>query len=82
MYSNRYFFNRKFVVIRKIHNFADKYNVKGMGMTTKKMTREEALKRWNEAKATKKAMVEKMQKVLYEEYKARTGEEPLQFNVW
>ena len=53
-----------------------------MGMTTKKMTREEALKRWNEAKATKKAMVEKMQKVLYEEYKARTGEEPLQFNVW
>lgn len=46
------------------------------------MTREEAIKRWNAAKATKKAMVEKMQKVLFEEYKARTGEEPLQFNVW
>lgn len=46
-------------------------------MTTKKMTREEALKRWNEAKATKKAMVEKMQKVLYEEYKARIGEKPM-----
>lgn len=46
------------------------------------MTREEALRRWNAAKATKKAMVEKMQKVLYEEYKSRTGEEPIQFNVW
>lgn len=46
-----------------------------------KLTREEALKRWNAAKASKKAMVEKMQKVLYEDYKERTGEEPLNFNV-
>lgn len=47
----------------------------------KKLTREEALRRWNSAKATKKAMVEKMQRALYEDYKARTGEEPLHFNV-
>lgn len=64
-----------------IRNFANRY-YNSMGMTTKKITREEALKRWNAAKATKKAMVEKMQKALFEEYKARTGEEPLQFNVW
>ena len=41
-----------------------------------KLTREEAL-----AKATKKAMVDKMQKMLYEDYKLRTGEEPVRFNV-
>lgn len=50
-------------------------------MATVKLTREEALRRWNAAKATKKAMVEKMQKVLYADYKERTGQEPLQFNV-
>ncbi len=48
----------------------------------KKLTREEAFRRWNAAKATKKAMVDKMQKVLYEDYVARTGEKPLAFNVW
>ena len=46
-----------------------------------KITREEALKRWESAKKQKKAMVEKMRKALYEDYKARTGEEPLTFNV-
>lgn len=50
-------------------------------MTATKLTREEALRRWDAAKATKKAMVEKMQKLLYEDYKARTGQEPLHFNV-
>lgn len=50
-------------------------------MVTNKLTREEAVRRWESAKATKKAMVAKMQKVLYADYKARTGEEPLQFNV-
>ena len=30
-----------------------------------KLTREEALRRWKSAKATKKAMVDKMQKMLY-----------------
>ena len=46
-----------------------------------KITREEALKRRESAKKQKKAMVEKMRKALYEDYKARTGEEPLTFNV-
>ena len=46
-----------------------------------KITREEALKHWESAKIQKKAMVEKMRKELYEDYKARTGEEPLTFNV-
>lgn len=46
-----------------------------------KITREEALKRWESAKKQKKVMVEKMRKALYEDYKARTGEEPLTFNV-
>ena len=30
-----------------------------------KLTREEALRRWKSAKATKKAMVDKMKKMLY-----------------
>ena len=42
---------------------------------------EEALRRWKSSKATKKAMVDKMQKMLYEDYKLRTGEEPVRFNV-
>ena len=50
-------------------------------MATAKLTREEALRRWKSAKATKRAMVEKMQRALYADYKERTGEEPLQFNV-
>ena len=32
-----------------------------------KLTREEALRRWKSAKVTKKAMVDKMQKMLYED---------------
>ena len=46
-----------------------------------KITREEAIRRWKAAKPTKKAMIEKMQKMLYEDYKARTGEEPVKFNI-
>lgn len=46
-----------------------------------KITKAEALRRWNSAKEQKKAMVEKMRKMLYEDYKARTGEEPVTFNV-
>ena len=46
-----------------------------------KLTREEALRRWKSSKATKKAMGDKMQKMLYEDYKLRTGEEPVRFNV-
>ena len=50
-------------------------------MPNNKLTREEAMRRWNSAKASKKAMVEKMRRVLYEDYKQRTGEEPARFNV-
>ena len=46
-----------------------------------KLTREEALRRWKSAKVTKEAMVDKMQKMLYEDYILRTGEEPARFNV-
>ena len=46
-----------------------------------KITREEALRRWSSAKAQNKELVEKMRKMLYEDYKARTVEEPLTFNV-
>ena len=46
-----------------------------------KLTREEALRRWKSSKATKKAMVDKMQKMLYEDYKLRTGEVPVRSNV-
>lgn len=51
-------------------------------MSTTKLTKEEAIRRWNSAKATKKAMVEKMRKALYDDYKSRTGEEPIRFNVF
>ena len=46
-----------------------------------KITKAEALRRWNSAKEQKKAMVEKMRKMLYEDYKARTGDDPITFNV-
>lgn len=46
-----------------------------------KITKAEALRRWNSAKEQKMAMVEKMRKMLYEDYKTRTGEEPITFNV-
>lgn len=46
-----------------------------------KITKAEALRRWNSAKEQKKAIVEKMRKMLYEDYKTRTGEEPITFNV-
>lgn len=50
-------------------------------MSMNKLNREEAQRRWKAAIATKRAMVEKMQKVLYEDYVARTGEKPVKFNV-
>lgn len=55
------------------------YTIKTVNM--EKITKAEALRRWNSAKEQKKAMVEKMRKMLYEDYKARTGEDPITFNV-
>lgn len=46
-----------------------------------KITKAEALRRWNSAKEQKKAMVEKMREMLYDDYKTQTGEEPVRFNV-
>ena len=46
-----------------------------------KLPPEEAPRRWTSAQATKKAMVDKMKKMLYEDCKLRTGEEPVRFNV-
>jgi len=45
------------------------------------LTREEALRRWNAAKATRKAMIEKMRKSLYEDYLASKCKEPFVINV-
>lgn len=52
-----------------------------MNKGNKDITREEALKRWKSSKETKKAMVKKLKNILYEDYKARTGSEPVAFNV-
>ena len=46
-----------------------------------KLTRVEAIRRWNEARKQKEKMIAKMREVLYEDYKKRTGKEPLTFNV-
>ena len=46
-----------------------------------KLTRKEVLRRWKSAKVTKKAIADKMQKMLYEDCKLRTGEELVRFNV-
>ena len=50
-------------------------------MSDIKVTKEQILKRWASSKATKQQMVEKMRRMLYEDYKSRMGEEPLKFNV-
>lgn len=45
------------------------------------ITKEEAQRRWKASKETKEKMVEKMKVMLYEDYKTRTGVEPVAFNV-
>ena len=47
-----------------------------------RMTREEALRRWNNAKATKRKMMERLEKLARERYKERTGEYPVAIEVW
>ena len=75
-------FSTKSLVEREImRNFANKY-YNGIGMTTNKMTREEALKRWNAAKATKRKMMDKLEALARESYKERTGEYPISVEVW
>lgn len=47
----------------------------------KKMTREEALKRFQASVAKKKAFIEELEKSMREEYRKETGEEAKYFNV-
>ena len=43
-----------------------------------KITREEALRRWNSAKETKRRMVERLEALARESYKNQTGEYPVE----
>ena len=43
-----------------------------------KITREEALRRWNSAKETKRRMVERLEALARESYKDQTGEYPVE----
>lgn len=45
------------------------------------ITHEEAVRRWNAAKEHKRQMVAKMEAALREDYIARTGKQPITFNV-
>ena len=45
-------------------------------------TREEALRRWNSAKETKRRMVERLETLARESYKEKTGEYPEGVEVW
>lgn len=47
-----------------------------------KITREEALRRWNSAKETKRRMVERLETLARESYKEKTGEYPAGVEVW
>ena len=46
-----------------------------------KITREEAIRRWNSAKETKRRMVEKLVALARESYKEQTGEYPVGVEV-
>ena len=55
---------------------------KGTDMNKIKITREEALRRWNSAKETKRRMVERLETLARESYKEKTGEYPAGVEVW
>ena len=46
-------------------------------MNTTKLTREEALRRWNASKETKRKMVEKLETLVRNSCLERTGKEPI-----
>lgn len=46
------------------------------------MTREEALRRWNEAVRVKREAVERGKKILIEDYEREHGEKPQYVEVW
>ena len=47
-----------------------------------KITREEALRRWNSALETKRRMAERLEMLARESYKEQTGEYPVGVEVW
>lgn len=51
-------------------------------MNTTKLTREEALHRWNASKETKRKMVEKLETLVRNSCLERTGKEPIGIEVW
>ena len=51
-------------------------------MDTTKLTREEALRRWNASKETKRKMVEKVETLVRNSCLERTGKEPIGIEVW
>ena len=51
-------------------------------MDTTKLTREEALRRWNAAKEINRKMVEKLENLVRKSCLERTGKEPIGVEVW
>ena len=51
-------------------------------MDTTKLTREEALRRWNASKENKRQMVEKLENMVRKSCLERTGKEPIGVEVW
>lgn len=51
-------------------------------MEGKNITREEALKRFREAKERKRAFLAEMEASMRQSYRQRTGMEATSFNVW
>lgn len=50
--------------------------------STKKMTREDALRRLEEARKLKREYVKELEKKMKEEFKRRTGQDATYFEVW
>ncbi len=49
---------------------------------TKKMTREDALRRLEEARKLKREYVKELEKKMKEDFKKRTGQDATYFEVW
>ncbi len=47
-----------------------------------RLTKEEALRRWNASKETKRKMVERLEHLVRNSCKERTGKEPIGVEVW
>lgn len=73
-----------FLVSSKKCIFAKKEYIKNKvkAMETKKVTREEAIRRWNAAKEGKRNLMAKLETLVRKSYKERTGKEPLIIETW